>query len=82
MSDENETKIVQYNYKADYQHTRKIKQKASGELYMTESTVRADDEPAAILELALDSFVDFPKICKKKHLRYVTPYEKGYEPEV
>jgi len=77
----NENTFVGHNYKADYKYKVTTGQKANGEIQMKEVRCEGDEwEP--LLEISFSILLDSYKMGKEKHLKMVTPYENGHEPEV
>jgi hypothetical protein len=77
----NENTFVGHNYKADYKYKVTSGQKANGEIQMKEIRVEGDEwEP--LLEINFSILLDSYAMGKRKHLKRVSPYQSGHEPEI
>jgi hypothetical protein len=77
----NETTFAGHNYKADYKYKVTTGQKANGEIQMKEIRVEGD-EWESLLEINFSILVDSYMMGKEKHLKMVSPFVSGHEPEV
>lgn len=77
-----EKTFVAYNNKMDYRNKVSQKQKADGSLYLEKVSTSADDdiEIEALLEINLNFIETWNKLCWKKGIKHVSPYEKGRDP--
>ena len=77
----NETTFSGHNYNADYKYKVTTGLKANGEVQIKEIRSEGDDwEP--LLEINFSILLDSYEMGKRKHLKMVSPYENGHEPEV
>lgn len=76
-----EKTFVAHNYKADFENSVTQGQKANGEIQIKEVKTKSD-VLEGLLERNLNLIIDWYTLCKKKHIKAVSPYEKGHEPNV
>lgn len=81
MENGKETTFAGHNYKADYKYKVTSGQKANGENQLKEVRVEGDEwEP--LIGIIFDIGITWYKVGKGKHLKMVSPFEKGHEPEI
>ena len=81
MSGNESSTFAGHNYKADYKYKVTMGQKADGSVQLKEIRVQGDEwEP--LVGLTFDILGNTYATGKKKHLKMVSPYENGHEPEL
>lgn len=78
--DNKDSTFAGHNYKAEYKFKSTIGMKANGEVQIKEVKT-SGDEAEQVVEVSFDIFINTYKTGKSKHLKMVSPFEKGYEPE-
>lgn len=77
----NENTFSGHNYKADYKFKVTQGQKADGSIQLKEARVMSD-EVDGLLDTGFEILENWYRIGKGKHMKIVSPYEKGYEPNL
>lgn len=81
MTDGKESIFAGHNYKADYKYKIITGQKADGSSQLKEERMEGDEwEP--LLGIGLKILEDWYALYKSKHIKVVSPYEKGFDPTV
>lgn len=81
MNEDKNITFAGHNYKGDYKFKITHGLKADGYDQLKELRVMSD-ESEGLLDISFDLLEDWYAKGKQKHIKMVSPYEKGFEPNV